>query len=133
MAYKNCSSKFATILTNSCRGEEDAKALEDNLNTYFQTNVVGNIHLFNIFLPLIKIGQTKKIVTISTGMADIDVAVDLELVTGAAYSISKAAMNMAIAKFHAEFKPEGIIFIGVCPGNVNTGHYENSTLNIHAL
>lgn len=116
----------------SQRGEKDAKALDDNLNTYFQTNVVGNIHLFNTFLPLIKRGQTKKIVTISTGMADIDTAVNLELVTGAAYSISKAAMNMAITKFHAEFKSEGILFMGVCPGNVDTGHFDNSKPTNHS-
>lgn len=132
LAYRNCRNKFAAVLTNSLRGKEDAEALDNNLNTCFQTNVIGNIHLFNIFLSLIKSGQTKKIVTISTGMADIDVTVDLELVTGAAYSISKAAMNMAIAKFHAEFKPEGIIFMGVCPGIVNTGHHESGMFTVHS-
>lgn len=100
-------------------------ALEDDLNELFQINVVGNIRLFNIFLPLIKNGQTKKVVTISSGMSDEKLTVEFELFEAAPYSISKSAMNMVTAKFQAEFKKEGIIFMGVCPGNVNTGHFDN--------
>lgn len=58
-------------------------------------------------------------------MTDEKVTVEIELFESAPYSISKAAINMAIAKFQAEFKNEGIIFMGVCPGNVNTGHHSN--------
>jgi len=88
----------------------------------FQTNVVGNIRLFNLFLPLIKNGKTKKVVTISSGMTDKELAVQYKIWEGASYSITKSAMNMVTVKFQAEFKKDGIIFMGVCPGNVNTGH-----------
>ncbi|TVY34157.1 putative oxidoreductase [Lachnellula occidentalis] len=104
---------------------QDTKALDADLNQCFQVNVVGNIHLFNIFLPLIKNGTTKKVVTIGSGMSDEKLAVDIGLFEGAPYSISKAAMNMVNAKFQAEYKKEGIIFMGVCPGSVDTGHYDN--------
>jgi NAD(P)-dependent dehydrogenase (short-subunit alcohol dehydrogenase family) len=87
--------------------------------------VVGNFRLFNIFLPLIKNGQTKKVVTISSGNTDEKLTVEFELFEAAPYSISKSAMNMVTAKFQAEFKKEGIIFMGVAPGNVNTGHFDN--------
>jgi NAD(P)-dependent dehydrogenase (short-subunit alcohol dehydrogenase family) len=93
----------------------------------FQINVVGNIRLFNIFLPLIRNGKTKKVVTISSGNSLLNLTVDYELTEAAPYSISKAAMNMAVAKFHAEFNKEGIIFMAVCPGAVNTGQFDNCT------
>ena len=57
-------------------------------------------------------------------MSDKKLAVDFGLFESGPYSISKAAMNMVTAKFQAEFK-EGIVFMGVCPGSVNTGHYDN--------
>jgi NAD(P)-dependent dehydrogenase (short-subunit alcohol dehydrogenase family) len=99
--------------------------MEDDLNEMFQVNVVGNIHLFNIFLPLIRNGRTKKVVTISSGMTDEELAVEFGVFEAPSYSISKSAMNMVTAKFQAEFKEEGIIFMGVCPGIVNTGHFDN--------
>jgi NAD(P)-dependent dehydrogenase (short-subunit alcohol dehydrogenase family) len=113
------------INSNLFRRGQNIKALEDDLNELFQINVLGNVPLFNIFLPLIKNGQTKKVVTISSGMSDEKLAVEFELFEAAPYSISKSAMNMVTAKFQGEFKKEGIIFMGVCPGNVTTGHYDN--------
>lgn len=101
------------------------EALEKDLNEMFQVNVVGNIHLFNIFLPLIQNGKTKKVVTLSSGMTDEKLAVEYELTEAPLYSITKTAMNMVIAKFQAEFKKDGILFMGVCPGSVNTGHNDN--------
>jgi NAD(P)-dependent dehydrogenase (short-subunit alcohol dehydrogenase family) len=100
--------------------------LEDDITEMFKINVVGNIHLFNTFLPLIKNGKTKKVVTISSGMSDGDVAAKYELHEGAPYSVSKAAMNMVNAKYQAEFKKDGIIFMAVCPGTVNTRQNDNS-------
>ncbi|TVY32437.1 putative oxidoreductase [Lachnellula subtilissima] len=117
-------SDYSAFLSLSELGS-DTKALDADLNQLFQVNVVGNIHLFNIFLPLIKNGQAKKIVTISSGMSDEKLALDIGLFEAGPYSISKAAMNMVNAKFQAEFKNEGIIFMGVCPGSVDTGHYDN--------
>lgn len=58
-------------------------------------------------------------------MTDEQLVVEYEVFEGAPYSISKSAMNMVTAKFQAEFKKEGIIFMGVCPGTVNTGHHDN--------
>ncbi|TVY13364.1 putative oxidoreductase [Lachnellula arida] len=104
---------------------KDPKALDADLTQLFQVNVVGNIHLFNTFLPLIRHGRAKKIVTMSSGMSDEKLVLDIGLFEGGPYSISKSAMNMVNAKFQAEFKDEGILFMGVCPGGVDTGHYDN--------
>jgi NAD(P)-dependent dehydrogenase (short-subunit alcohol dehydrogenase family) len=83
--------------------------------------VVGNIHLINIFMPLILKGDQKKVITLSSGLADIEITRQYDLGSSAAYSISKAAMNSAVAKFSAEYAQDGVLFLSVCPGMVNTG------------
>jgi hypothetical protein len=34
-------------------------------------------------------------------------------------------MNMAIAKFSAQYKKDGILFLSLSPGVVDTGHHSN--------
>ena len=45
-------------------------AIESDLTQLFQVNVVGVAFVVNTFLPLIRKGGWKKVVTISTGFAD---------------------------------------------------------------
>lgn len=40
--------------------------------------------------------------------------------TGAPYAASKAALNLLIAKFSASYADEGILFLSLCPGLVDT-------------
>jgi NAD(P)-dependent dehydrogenase (short-subunit alcohol dehydrogenase family) len=99
--------------------------MENDLNELFQTNVVGNIRLFNAFLPLIKKGELKKVVTLGSGLTDEDPVLKYEIVYGPSYSVTKTAMNMVNTKFQAEYKKEGIIFMSVSPGSVDTGHNDH--------
>jgi NAD(P)-dependent dehydrogenase (short-subunit alcohol dehydrogenase family) len=92
----------------------------------FKINVIGNIHLFNLFMPLILKGNAKKVLTISSGMADMEQAREFNLTETGPYSISKAAVNMAVAKFSAEYAKDGVLFLSVCPGSVDTGVYADS-------
>ncbi|KAL3459758.1 NAD(P)-binding protein [Aspergillus heterothallicus] len=108
-------------------GAKEPGKLEADLLESFQANVVGNIHLFNFFLPLIKKGQAKKVITITTGMADIDFISNFNIASAGSYSISKAAMNAAVAKYSAQYRKEGILFLGLSPGLVNTGNNETPT------
>ena len=55
-------------------------------------------------------------------MADLDLVNDFELDIAAPYSISKAAVNMAIAKYNALYKKDGVLFMAVSPGYVDTGN-----------
>lgn len=89
----------------------------------FKVNVVGNIHLFNLYVPLLLKGQAKKAITLSTGMADPDFVTQFSISVSAPYSISKAAVNLAVAKFDAQYRKEGLLFMAVSPGLVDTGHY----------
>ncbi len=53
-------------------------------------------------------------------MADIDLAAKYDIESAAPYSISKAALNAAVAKFAAQYKKDGILFMAICPGVVAT-------------
>jgi NAD(P)-dependent dehydrogenase (short-subunit alcohol dehydrogenase family) len=89
------------------------------------TNVLGNIYLYNLFMPLILVGKAKKVVVISSGMADMDMVNKLDLEVGPLYASSKAAMNLITAKFSAQYKNQGVLFLGICPGMVDVGHFTN--------
>lgn len=94
---------------------------------FFQTNVIGNIHLFNLFLPLVMKGKVKKVITISSGHADLNLINDLEIESSALYSASKAAMNVIVAKFNAQYKKDGVLFVSISPGIVEVGHFADGT------
>ncbi|KAK2603627.1 hypothetical protein QQS21_004208 [Conoideocrella luteorostrata] len=103
------------------------KELEEDLLKSFKVNVVSNIHLINLFMPIILKGNTKKVIAITTAMADLDPinAFDVENVAG--YAMSKAAMNVAVGKFSAQYKKHGVLFISISPGLVETGQHSNAT------
>lgn len=91
----------------------------------FKINAIGNVHLFNLYLPLVRKGNVKKVITISTGMADDELTSKYGLDQAGPYSMSKAAMNTAVAKFDAAHRKDGILFMGICPGMVDTGHFND--------
>ncbi|KAJ6541767.1 hypothetical protein B0H19DRAFT_1212872 [Mycena capillaripes] len=89
------------------------EALEDDLLDNFKSNTISVVHSINAFLPLLKKGSTKKVITISTH--------DLGGFAGqGSYSIAKAALNMVVAKYAAQFKAEGFVFLALSPGVVDT-------------
>ncbi|KAL1799723.1 hypothetical protein ACET3X_000065 [Alternaria dauci] len=107
----------------SVLGRDPAK-MEASLNQLFSVNVVGNIHLFNLFMPLVLKGNAKKVVTISSGMGDAELTRKYNITEDGPYSISKAAVNMAVAKFSAEYAKDGVLFLSISPGVVGTGLYD---------
>ena len=48
-----------------------------------------------------------------------DVVLKANLTQSAAYSISKAAVNMVVAKYAAQLKPEGFVVLELSPGFVD--------------
>jgi NAD(P)-dependent dehydrogenase (short-subunit alcohol dehydrogenase family) len=91
----------------------------------FKINTLGNIHLFNLALPLIRKGHAKKVISISSGMADPDFIRNFSITDAAPYTISKGALNIAVAKFDAQFRKEGILFMAISPGLVATQDTSN--------
>ena len=84
--------------------------------------MVGVVKTVNAFMPLLLKGREKKVFTLSTGLADADLISQFDLAIAAPYSISKAAVNMAIAKYSALYKSEGVLFMAISPGLVDTGN-----------
>ncbi|KAL4982163.1 hypothetical protein BDW68DRAFT_171298 [Aspergillus falconensis] len=105
----------------------DPVALEENLLASFKTNTVAQIHLFNLFTPLILRGTAKKVIAISSGHADVELVSKFNVATAGAYAISKVALNMAVAKFSAQYSADGVLFLSICPGMVDTGHFDKLT------
>jgi len=86
--------------------------------------------LLNVFMPLVLKGNVKKVATISTGLADQELALRYGLHEAAPYAISKSAMNMATVKFQAEYQKDDVLFLSLSPGIVNTGQFDNSEYTI---
>jgi NAD(P)-dependent dehydrogenase (short-subunit alcohol dehydrogenase family) len=91
----------------------------------FKVNVVSNIHLFNLFTPLILKGEAKKVIAISSGQAALDAIPKLGIEVASLYAISKAGLNTAVAKFSAQYAKDGVLFMSICPGMVDTGHFND--------
>jgi len=108
------------ILIDNVHSGQDPKGFEEDLHKSFHTNVVANIHLFNLLMPLVLRGETKKVIAITSGYGDLDVTAKYELEYAAPYTISKAALNLAVAKFHSRYAKDGVLFMGISPGVVDT-------------
>ncbi|KAI2616794.1 NAD(P)-binding protein [Hypoxylon sp. NC1633] len=122
-AIVSVASGYKTLHTQG----EDPKDLEEDLLSSYKTNVVGNVHLFNLFLPLIRRGEVKKVISITSGLGEFELTKNLEITNGGPYSMSKIALNLAVAKYHGEFNGEGILFLSISPGVVETsGHNDAS-------
>lgn len=112
---------------------DDPQTLVKDLQTSFDVNVVGIVNTVNAFIPLLRKGHEKKVFTLTTGMADLDLVNQFDIAIAPSYSISKAALNMAIAKYSALYKSEGILFMAVSPGVVDTGNPGPSSDNVEEM
>ncbi len=59
-------------------------------------------------------------ISLSSGVGDLDFTLAAELPISVPYSISKAALNMAVVKYAVKYKHQGIVFLAISPGLVNT-------------
>lgn len=110
-----------TLMNIPSNSDDDPQTLVKDLQSSFDVNVIGVIKTVNTFLPLLRKGHEKKVFALGTGMADLDLINDFGIAIHSPYSISKAALNAAVAKYNALYKSEGILFMAVAPGLVDTG------------
>ena len=108
----------APLTPTSFIGNEDL--LQKDLVESLNVNVLGVMYSINAFLPLIRKGRVKKIIVISTGVADLHLTLESGHPAGVAYCVSKAALNMVVAKYANELVSEGITLLALSPGIVNT-------------
>lgn len=66
----------------------------------------------------------KKVITLTTGLADLDLTNEYDVESEALYAASKIAMNMIVAKFSAQYKKDGVLFMGISPGVVEVGLHD---------
>ncbi|KAI9692691.1 MAG: hypothetical protein M1820_009441 [Bogoriella megaspora] len=101
--------------------DKEPEVLEKDLMDSFKINVVGVVHTVNAFIPLLKKGDVKKVINISTGMADLELVNEFHVAIASPYAISKAGLNLLTAKYNALYGPsEGILFLSISPGVVDT-------------
>ncbi|KAJ7837387.1 hypothetical protein B0H14DRAFT_2362438 [Mycena olivaceomarginata] len=96
------------------------EAVEKDLVENFKSNAVSVVHSTNAFLPLLKNGSTKRVLTLGSGLGDLDLTLKWGTTSRAGYSIAKAALNLVVAKYAAQYKAEGFVFLCISPGVVDT-------------
>jgi len=99
------------------------KDAAEEFRAAIETNAIGNMVLYQAFVPLILQGQVKKVISITTGMADVDFISQYGVESGGLYSASKGALNVINAKFSAQYKRQGVLFLGISPGVIDTGYF----------
>lgn len=94
--------------------------LRKDMMSSLDVNVLGVIYSINTFLPLVRKSNIKKIIVLSTGLADTESIPATGIANFVTYSTIKAALNMVVAKYGAELNGEGITVLALSPGLVNT-------------
>jgi len=94
--------------------------LTEDLTTSFSTHVVGPVLTTNAFLPLLRKGQLKKVISLTTGLAIPEMALASSMPKLTSYTITKCALEMVNVKYAVALKEEGFIFLAISPGVVNT-------------
>lgn len=115
-AYMNPKADALTPMAFS--GQEEL--LKREMTAHLSVNVVGVILAINAFLPLVRKGSVKKIVVLSTGLADFEFVKGAEIPTHVAYGAVRAALNMVVLKYGVELKGEGVVVLALSPGLVDT-------------
>ncbi|EED78262.1 predicted protein, partial [Postia placenta Mad-698-R] len=86
----------------------------------FRVNVLGIVHSINAFLPLLRKGGSKKILVMSSGAGDRELAWKARVATFSAYGTTKAAANMVMTKYAVLLESEGFTVFALSPGYVDT-------------
>ncbi|KAK3379092.1 putative short-chain dehydrogenase [Lasiosphaeria ovina] len=98
----------------------DVAATRDFFKAAYESSLYGAIWTTNAFLPMIESGKEKKIIHISTGIADARVIKGTGVTAAVDYAVAKGAMNILVAKYAAELEPKGIKVVALSPGWVDT-------------
>ncbi|KUJ15988.1 putative short-chain dehydrogenases/reductase [Mollisia scopiformis] len=123
--------KLDALINNVGGGSvDDAKAprdyegnpqdLKNAILASMEPNFFSAVFTTSSFMPLIQAGEQKKIICISTGMADDDMSLKTDIPFALGYAASKSALNTLVAKFAIDYKKDGVKFLALSPGWVKT-------------
>ncbi|KAI0674063.1 NAD-P-binding protein [Trametes maxima] len=97
----------------------DLDELDADFTAAYNVNVLGVIHSVYAFLPLLRAGSAKKIIVIGSEAGKTATVSALGLGSLPAYSMTKAAAEMAALKWALMLADEGFIVITLHPGSVD--------------
>jgi len=136
-ARRSISSLNVLVNNAGIAGGFEQSALSTPANQYlavYETNVFGVVRVTQAFIDLLRKSDEPRIVNVSTAMASISLAADLENENYpkryVAYQSSKAALNMYTVHLAYELKGTAFKVNAVCPGYTKTdftGHQGTST------
>lgn len=127
--------RYSILLTCGSHGKEDKldEELNDNVpgssinatsrklnSSQIKWNLTSNIYVTNAFLDLIRHGESKKILFMSSPSGDVEFTRITGMGFGLGYAVAKAGMNMIMTKFAIELAEEGIKTLSLSPGWVDT-------------
>ncbi len=97
----------------------------DMVRAVFETNLFGVIAVTNAMLPLLRRSPAPRIVNVSSHAASLTITSDPDgpfaaLLSSAAYTPSKAALNALTVQYANELRKDGILVNAVAPGFVDT-------------
>ncbi|KAI9019169.1 4-dihydrotrisporin dehydrogenase [Phycomyces nitens] len=109
------------LINNSGIGSDMNDTVEtasaESYMTVFQTNVVGTSNVTEAFLPLLRKGNGRRIINISSLMGSIE---STKTAMAPPYCVSKAGENMLTKLFSLHLKDENFVVVSVHPGWVQT-------------
>ncbi|ETN42539.1 uncharacterized protein HMPREF1541_01696 [Cyphellophora europaea CBS 101466] len=100
--------------------ESDPPLGMDSLEQALKTNVVGVRDIITAFLQLLRKGQQKKIINVSSTMGSMALAELVASVPRPSYKISKAALNMLTVQYSIYLRDEGFTTVAISPGWLKT-------------
>ncbi|KAF1850298.1 NAD(P)-binding protein [Cucurbitaria berberidis CBS 394.84] len=106
------------LLPGACTDSATEALLLSELDICMRTNVMGALYSINAFMRLLLKSDVKKVVCISSGAADTEIYDKCDMKDQLPYCMSKAALNVLVAKFAAQYRGEGVKFLALSPGYV---------------
>jgi NAD(P)-dependent dehydrogenase (short-subunit alcohol dehydrogenase family) len=84
--------------------------------------ITGTLGILQAFLPLIRRGQDKKIVVVTSALGSVEASVNTPGLADI-YSVARAALNMLVRKWGGSLKSEGITTALVHPGMASRAEF----------
>ena len=97
---------------------------EQTFELVFAVNTLAPLKISEAFIENVAISQQKKIVSMTSGLASMQITANQSYFYF--YRMSKAALNMGIVAMNASLKKRGIISALIAPGQVETKMLEES-------
>lgn len=102
-----------------------SQVTSEALRTHFETNYFGAVTITQTMLPLLRAGQGKVIINVSTALGSLGLQGEESWpyngVNLLAYNSSKTALNMFTVSLAKELRNEGFRVNAVNPGHIKTG------------